>query len=163
MITQEIIKTLDCGIRKATFSNVQDNYPELLSAFDDFPNSVQEFYFDIKVHMLMPNQYPCIPNWHCDHVPRINMVPQKDLIKPNYPIYLWLSNGPFTEFKDGREVCAQKWVEFNQEDVHRGTKSQEHIWRVFIRATHKEIMPEYSVSGKTRHSQVYLDEKEFIW
>lgn len=163
MITQDIIKTLDCGIRKAKWKDILKHYPELLEAFEDFPDFVHKFYFDIKVHMLMPLQYPCIPNWHCDHVPRVNGVPQKHLIKPDYPIYLWLSNEPFTEFKDGRKVDAQKWIKFNQEDIHRGTKSQKHIWRVFIRATHKEIMPSYSVSGKTKHSQVYLDEKEFIW
>lgn len=163
MLSQEVIKSLDCGIRNATFSETVSSYPELIDALSCFPDFPHLFCFDVKVHMLMPNQYPCIPNWHCDHVPRIDGVPQKHLIKPEFPIYLWVSNGPLTEFKDGREVVPNRWIKFNQSDEHRGTKSTEHIWRVFIRATHKVIMPSYSVSGKTRHSQVYLDENEFKW
>ena len=28
------------------------------------------FVVDTRVHMLMPNMYPAIPGWHCDHTPR---------------------------------------------------------------------------------------------
>lgn len=25
---------------------------------------------DVRIHMLHPQQYPAVPGWHCDHVPR---------------------------------------------------------------------------------------------
>lgn len=31
---------------------------------------------DTRVHMLMPEMYPCIPGWHVDGAPRENNIPQ---------------------------------------------------------------------------------------
>lgn len=165
MINQDYIKTLDCGIRGVEWWEININYPLIAEMIlITFPDYIDDFYFDIKVHMLMPNQFPCIPNWHRDFVPRSNNKPDLSLIKPEYPLYLWLSNPPLTQFKDGREVKPQEWIRFTQEDLHRGSESTEHIWRLFIRASHKEITPEHNKRlGKVRHSQVYLDSVNFTW
>ena len=113
--------------------------------------------------MLMPNQYPCIPNWHYDNVPRVNGVQDFSKVKLYYPMYLWLSGPPFTEFRDGRKMEPATWVQFNQADEHRGTMSQDFQWRCFIRATHREILAPKPGDSLRRHSQVYLDAASFKW
>lgn len=42
--------------------------PDLKPLFDSCP--IKDGVIDVKIHMLMPNQYPCIPNWHYDLVPQ---------------------------------------------------------------------------------------------
>jgi len=166
MLTQEYLKNLDCGIRYATYDQTILEYPELKPILDSLPENYDDFLFDVKVHMLMPNQWPCIPNWHCDHRPRKPDLSVDLSIKtynPNKNMYLYLSNEPFTEFRDGRKVIAGEWVRFNQDDEHRGTMSKKHIWRLFIRASHKDIVPEHAKYFKPKHSQVYLDSNNFIW
>lgn len=125
---------------------------------------------DVKVHMLMPNQYPCIPNWHFDNIPRVNNVQDFGKVKLDLPMYLWVSNTPLTQFRNkdignGGYMIPGQWLKFNQKDEHRGTMSDTFQWRGFIRATHKEILPA-NKSGSNplrRHSQVYLDAKNFSW
>lgn len=39
---------------------------------------------DSRVHMLMPNWYPCIPGWHHDDVPRSTPTGQPNYINPEY-------------------------------------------------------------------------------
>jgi hypothetical protein len=83
------------------------------------------------------------------------------------PMYLWISNGPLTEFrKNGLNwyVEPQTWTRFTQQDEHRGTMSNSFCWRGFIRATHKVIAPPQKCIDKLRrHSQVYLDSNNFKW
>ena len=164
VISQKEIMKLDCGIRFANFFTTYKYYPALrmplatLACFDE----PQDFVYCIKVHMLMPGQWPCIPNWHLDFVPRKNGQKIVSKITPEHPMYLWCSNAPLTEFKDGRAVEPGEWVKFNQLDLHRGVASSEHIWRVFIRATHKELVKDKKCF-KPRHSQVYLDSNNFEW
>ena len=140
--------------------------PELSEVIDTFPDTPSMFTWDVKVHMLMPRQYPCIPDWHVDNVPRVAGVQQFDKVRPDLPMYLWLSNGPLTEFVNGY-VTPRQWLRFTQEDVHRGTAAGEFGWRLFIRATHQEIMPPKlwpTYEGYLRrHTQVYLDAKDYQW
>lgn len=118
--------------------------------------------------MLMPGQYPCIPNWHYDNIPRLNNVQDFSKVRPDLPMYLWVSNEPLTQFRKGEHtwfVTPQQWTRFTQEDEHRGTVSQHFCWRAFIRATHQDILPQ-NPSGHNpfrRHSQVYLDASNFSW
>jgi len=118
--------------------------------------------------MLMPNQYPCIPNWHFDNVPRVNNKQDFDLVKPDAPMYIWLSGSPLTEFRKGGKswhINPKHWVRFTQCDEHRGTMSNAFQWRGFIRATHKSIAPQNRVGSDPlrRHCQVYLDSSNFSW
>ena len=139
--------------------------PELADIINSAPIPHQDYIVDIKVHMLMPNMWPCIPNWHCDMVPRdANGKLQPDKINLNEKMFLWLSNPPLTEFKDGRVVKPNEWIEFTQNDLHRGFASTEHIWRVFIRMTPKTIYPLVNANSyMRRHTQVYLDADDFFW
>lgn len=161
-------KNQHCGVHQASYSELIQLMPDLKEILSSFPDVADDFIWDVKVHMLMPNQYPCIPNWHFDNIPRVNNRQDFDLIKPDAPMYLWVSNAPLTEFrKEGKSwlIRPQEWVKFTQKDEHRGTMSNDFTWRGFIRATHKSISPQIK-SGTDklrRHSQVYLDAANFSW
>lgn len=166
--TQEQLKRMHCGLIGATIIDAWIHMKEIIPILMTAPmgyNKLSDYIIDAKVHMLMPNQWPCIPNWHYDHTPRDSqgnkLWNKRD---PNQNMYLWISGPPFTMFRDGREVKAGEWVKFNQFDKHRGTMSKEHQWRLFIRLTPKEIYPSTNNhSCLRRHSQVYLDVNGFTW
>lgn len=140
--------------------------PDIAPIIDTFPDKKEKYTWDIKVHMLMPRQYPCIPHWHTDNVPRINGVQQFHMIKPQYPMWAWLSNGPLTQFKHGY-LAARAWHKFTQLDEHRGTAASEFGWRCFIRATDQHIQKPKKVDNPfqyiRRHCQVYLDADTYQW
>ena len=157
-----------CGLHQASYEDLFYEMPDLMPIINEFPEDPKDFIWDVKVHMLMPNQYPAIPNWHFDNIPRVNNKQDFDKIKPNAPMYMYVSNPPLTEFrKDGRTwlIPEKTWVRFTQEDEHRATMSNSFTWRGFIRATHKSIAPQNRKGGSPlrRHSQVYLDANNFSW
>lgn len=157
-----------CGVHQASYDELMLHMPDLASLIETFPDNVYDFVWDVKVHMLMPSQYPCIPNWHFDNVPRVNNKQDFDLVKPDAPMYLWLSGAPLTEFRKGGKtwfIEPEQWIKFTQLDEHRGTMSEAFQWRGFIRATHKSISPMNSAGRDKlrRHSQVYLDSSNFKW
>lgn len=87
-----------CGIHQGDAWDLVCLMPEVHAlVFDTFPEDMNDFIFDVKVHMLMPGQYPCIPNWHYDNVPRVNNKQDFDLVRPDLPMYLWASNAPQTK------------------------------------------------------------------
>jgi hypothetical protein len=140
--------------------------PDMGAIISSFPDAKDDFIWDVKVHMLMPGQYPCIPNWHYDNVPRVNNKQDFDLIKPDLPMWLWVSGEPLTEFRFGGKIKPQTWHRFTQKDEHRGSVSRDFTWRGFIRATHKDIYlgrPKQVTNPVRRHSQVYLDVNSFSW
>jgi len=163
-------KKQHCGLRRATASQVIELMPDLTPITYKFPENPDDFYWDVKVHMLMPDQYPCIPNWHFDNVPRNENGDQDfSLVDETKSMYLWVSGSPLTEFRWGKKswlVPPQTWVRFTQNDEHRGTISREFTWRCFIRATHKDLTsknPGKDHNPLRRHSQVYLNADEFMW
>lgn len=151
-----------CGIHQAPFSEVLKLMPDLEEILKTFPDTPTHFTWDVKVHMLMPNQYPCIPNWHTDNVPRINGIQKFDLIDIKYPMYAWISGPPLTQFKHGF-LTPGKWHRFTQADEHRGTMSGDFCWRGFIRATHLEILRPKEGPWIRRHCQVYCDSQSYQW
>lgn len=157
-----------CGTIATNINETCELMPDLADTLAHFHalTNAYNFLFDVKVHMLMPGQYPCIPNWHQDHVPR-NCRGEKDYnqIDPSMKMYLAISGPPATEFFQNQIISPKRWYEFTQEDVHRGTQAKEFGWRGFIRATPKEIYPKSALkySGLRRHSQVYLDSNNFTW
>ena len=122
---------------------------------------------DVKVHMLMPGQFPCIPNWHCDFRAREKGARVED--DPSaLPMFMWLSGPPLTEYIVEGEVKAkpaEQWHSFTQADVHRGTVATEHTWRCFIRVIPASFVHADTVNAGTlrRHTQVYLDAAGFTW
>jgi hypothetical protein len=151
-----------CGVHQAPIEKVLELMPDLGEILETFPDDASKFTFDVKVHMLMPQQYPCIPNWHTDSVPRVNGVQRFDLIKPELPMYLWVSGAPLTQFKHGF-VLPERWHRFTQLDEHRGIAASEFCWRGFIRATHREIQAPKDDGWLRRHCQVYLDAETYQW
>lgn len=151
-----------CGVHQADHETTLDLLPVIKPILDTFPDDPERFTWDVKIHMLMPRQYPCIPNWHVDNVPRVNGIQRFDLTNTNLPMYLWLSNGPLTQFLHGY-VQPRTWVRFTQLDQHRGTAAAEFGWRCFIRATHREIQKPKLGDNLRRHCQVYLNADEYQW
>jgi len=157
-----------CGVHQATIVELIELMPDMQTITATFPEDLNNFVFDVKVHMLMPGQYPCIPNWHYDNVPRVNNAQDFSLVRPDLPMYLWVSGAPLTEFRKNSEswrVEPMQWIRFTQEDEHRGGQSLTFCWRLFCRATHKDIMPQRKRGHNPlrRHSQVYLDASNFAW
>tara|TARA_R110000824_G_scaffold323391_1_gene510308 strand:+ start:60 stop:554 length:495 start_codon:yes stop_codon:yes gene_type:complete len=154
------------GVHRASWEQLEASMPEVAAQIaNTFPADRHKFTWDVKVHMLMPNQYPCIPNWHFDNIPRLNNKQDWDKARLDLPMYLWLSGEPTTEFRNTGRIDVCKWVRFTQKDEHRGTMSEDFQWRGFIRATHNGILAA-NPSGSDvtrRHSQVYLDSSNFSW
>jgi hypothetical protein len=151
-----------CGVHSADYSTAIELMPDIKEILDTFPENPELFTWDVKVHMLMPNQYPCIPNWHVDNVPRPDGRQDFSLIKPEEYMYLWVSGPPLTEFRTGI-IKAKTWIKFNQTDEHRGVPSGDFGWRGFIRASPFSISQPKKENNLRRHCQVYLDAKEFKW
>lgn len=155
-----------CGLYHCPLGMARNLMPELQEAWDTAPIYMHEKYIvDVKIHMLMPGQWPCIPNWHCDFVPRDDDLQlQPHLIDDTKEILMWLSGPPITEFADGRLIMPKKWVIFNQRDQHRGVASKKHTWRTFIRLVPEPLLlPAEPELWIRRHAQVYLDVNQFTW
>ncbi len=159
-----------CGVMLCSYEKTIALMPEVKEIIDkvipylELP--LEEYVIDVKIHMLMPDEYPCIPNWHRDFVPRdanLNMLNDKIT---GEKMYLWVSGEPYTEFKSKPKELIDGWIEFTQNHVHRGIKSKIHTWRCFIRITPKKFIHPTTVNiGELRrHSQVYIDNPErFRW
>lgn len=129
---------------------------------------VSDYVIDVKIHMLMPNQYPCIPNWHFDFMPRDSKGDRVPAKASPLKMYIWLSGSPLTLYKnESGEFTkpAQQWHSFTQKDLHRGQMSEEHTWRCFIRVIPKEFVhtTTTNVGQVRRHTQVYCDSRKFKW
>lgn len=190
-LPQTLLESLGCGLFRCPLPLAYGLLPELSALYDSAPvENPEEWELDIKIHMLMANQYPCIPNWHCDNVKRVDGQVRYDLIESQAkPMYLWISDGPHTEFlANPLEVLgapkghhaladyirsskvptkflpAQTWIRMDQRTPHRGTLAKEDGWRVFARLTHKSIAPVRPVLNFVRRlCQVYLDATSFEW
>jgi hypothetical protein len=150
-----------CGVILASFDEVVRLMPEV-GAFiaATFPDNPADFTWDVKVHMLLPRMYPCIPNWHADAVPRVNGIQRFDLVRPELPLYLWVSGAPLTQFEGGY-LDPGTWHRYTQLDRHRGTPASAACWRALIRAVHQALQPPGEGDRLRRHSQVYLDAEHY--
>lgn len=134
------MKTVDwsrqhCGVISATVEDLIKYMPDLEELIMSFPENPSDYLWDVKVHMLMPEQFPCITNWHFDNIPRVDGKQDFSLIQPSEKMWLWLSGEPLTLFKNNEgsplKVPAQTWVNFSQEDEHRGVASEEFLLERF--------------------------------
>lgn len=159
-----------CGVHHAPFEMACKLMPDLTPIFSLLPDARPgDYTWDVKVHMLMPRQYPCIPNWHVDNVPRVQGIQDFSSVPPpgkEAPMWCWISGAPLTQFEDGY-LLPNTWRRFTQRDRHRGTAASEFGWRGFVRATHKSIMEPKPGKVPTdwlrRHAQVYLDAADYKW
>ena len=101
-IPKEVLQNLPCGVFRATAEETVRAIPELRELIESFPvSAIEDYEFDVKIHMLMPDQFPCIPNWHCDNVPRDSngTLDYAATVKEEaVPMLIWLSGTPCTEF-----------------------------------------------------------------
>lgn len=190
-LTKVNLSVLPNGLFRCPLNEAVKYLPELRELYESAPvDNPAEWELDLKIHMLMKDQYPCIPNWHCDNVPRVDGKVRYDLVDLSKPkMFLWVSDEPTTEFLSissevgstpvGHEAIASiintydlptvkipsmTWISMDQVTPHRGTKSKQYTWRIFARLTHKSIAPERPVDSVIRrHSQVYLDANTFSW
>lgn len=166
MFSQDSIRQMHNGLIKCPLDEVGDWMPEILPVLKTCPLPHQNYVVDSKVHMLMPGQFPCVPNWHGDAIPRdADGQLLIDECDDNQRMFLWLSGPPITEFQDGRIVEPCQWVEFVQRDIHRGVASDAFQWRLFIRLMPMGLAmrPRSGAASLRRHSQVYLDAANFTW
>ena len=163
-----------CGVMLCSFEQTKTMMPEVSDILDELipqlESPVEEYLVDVKVHMLMKDQYPCIPNWHYDFMPRDENGERIPHQATDEKMYMWLSGAPLTEYKDRdtKEVFtkpAQQWHSFTQKDLHRGSVSEGHTWRCFIRVIPKHFVHTITknVGEQRRHCQVYLDSNKFRW
>lgn len=151
-----------CGVHQAPASVLCELMPDLVALMSSFPEDADQFTWDVKVHMLMPRQYPCIPGWHVDNVPREGGIQRYERSRVDLPMWMWVSGGPLTQFSHGY-VQAQTWYRFTQVDQHRGQPASDFCWRGFVRGTHKDIQPPKKGNHLRRHCQVYVCEENYQW
>lgn len=161
------------GIMLCTFEQTRKLMPEVMPMLDELiphlEHDVDEYVVDVKVHLLMPGEYPCIPNWHLDFVPRDEDRKKIPSQITGDKMYLWVSGAPYTEFKKDPvriETGEFTWTEFTQRDLHRGVKSEIHTWRCFIRVIPRKFIHPFTLNVGTvrRHTQVYIEEPDlFRW
>lgn len=151
-----------CGIHQAPFEEMLKLMPDIKPIIDTFPDFGPDFTWDVKVHMLMPRQFPCMPHWHADFIPRVNGIQRYDKVDLDFPMYMWISGPPLTQFKNGY-LTPKIWHRFNQLDEHRGTAASDFGWRGFIRAVHRQIQMPKHKDWYRRHTQVYVDSESFQW
>ena len=163
------------GVMLCSFEKTYSLMPEVKPILEELINSgmlefsIEEYVVDVKVHMLMPNQWPCIPNWHRDFIPRDENLKKNNKGITGEKMYMWISGKPYTEYrgKDGISYykTPQEWHSFTQHEFHRGTMSREHTWRCFIRVIPKKFIHSSTINVGTKrdHIQVYLDVNRFTW
>lgn len=168
------IKQMHNGLIAATANHVAELMPAVVPLIQDFFSFAEgqedmrgiTYRFDVKVHMLMPKQFPCIPGWHCDFVPRDESGTKRPEWIDNEapPMAILLSGPPFTEWADGTQMQPWTWKKFDQRMLHRGTEADAFGWRLFVRAVPSRLVPHAvkKIAGLRRHSQVYID-KDFEW
>lgn len=160
------------GVMLCTFEKTIELMPEVASILEELYPHLElprnEYLVDVKVHMLMPGEFPCIPNWHRDFVPRDESKSKLPHLISGEKMYLWVSGAPFTEFMEKgalKKIEGCTWKSFTQNDVHRGVASEIHTWRCFIRVIPAKFVHPGTLNVGTlrRHSQVYLDAEKFKW
>jgi len=162
-----------CGLFLATWDQALEKMPDIAPLLKDLEDILQhnkeDYFIDVKVHKLMPGQFPCIPNWHVDFAPRDeNGTRIRDVLAKDN-MYLWISGAPLAEFRNKNiNMEAGKWIKFTQKDTHRGTMAEDFTWRGFIRVIpkwfkHADTKTCNNVDVMRIHSQVYLDAEKFKW
>lgn len=160
------------GVMLCSFAKTKELMPEvtpILEALEpQLEMDIDKYLVDVKIHMLMPKQFPCIPNWHYDFMPRDCEGERTAGKASKESMYMWISGAPLTQYKKGGNVYtkpAQQWNTFTQRDLHRGSMAEEHTWRCFIRVIPKEFVHETTINAGQirRHTQVYCDSETFKW
>tara|TARA_R110002012_G_scaffold294522_2_gene490701 strand:- start:283 stop:795 length:513 start_codon:yes stop_codon:yes gene_type:complete len=160
------------GLFLCTFKQADELMPEVSHILNELKPLLEapesDYLVDVKIHMLMPTQIPCIPNWHYDFLARDCDGERIESKTSDKKMYMWLSGAPLTEYKKGGKIYtkpARQWHSFTQRDYHRGTASTEHTWRCLIRVIPKEFVHSHTINsgGIRRHTQVYLDSNNFKW
>ncbi|MGD9725446.1 MAG: hypothetical protein AB7L09_00915 [Nitrospira sp.] len=183
-----LLCTLPCGLISCPLDYAYTALPELKGLYDSAPvDDPKDWIIDVKIHMLQPDTFPCIPDWHTDAVPRgADGKTQFDNVTPEAPMWLWVSGHPETVFAANKteldridthgdladnkdkfdvQMCeAQRWYRFTQLSPHRGRAAEKFCWRIFARITHKSIAPKNPTGSVVRrHAQVYLDSSRVSW
>lgn len=187
------VQAYSCGVIRASMDSAPKLLPPSLTRLiNTAPTQAHRKYtVDVKVHMLKKGEYPCIPGWHCDMVPR-DLAGRLDYAM-NDPdetdILLWVSGAPVPTFLAGPletargirehshlkfaiepeepvlfDIEPETWYRFRSDTPHFGNPATEDCWRVFIRLV---SAPGYTPlpydQQARRHCQVYLDARNFSW
>ncbi len=184
---ESMLSVLPCGLISCPLPQAQQALPELAALYASAPvNDPAQWILDVKIHMLMPENYPCIPNWHCDFVPRVNGRTNYAAADDKRLLWCWISGHPETEYAAAlpdevhiqdhadltplserfatKRIEPQRWYNFSRLAPHRGTIAERFCWRIFARLAHVSIAPPNPTNSVIRrHAQVYLDAAKFSW
>ena len=143
------LQRLPCGLHRAKLTEASDLIPELSDLFASVPvNDPENWEIDLKIHMLMKGQFPCIPNWHCDNVPRdasgkLNYNFPTDYEEP--PMLVWISGIPRTIFL--AEDYQTPFFPANHGELSEAVRSLQREGKVVFRE-----LPTQTWCNFTRHS-----------
>jgi hypothetical protein len=143
---------------------------------------------DVRVHHLQKGQYPAIPGYHLDWIPRRNKGQNPDLTAiPDATHYMLIvgidsltefvaetvtfdlpDENPFAyvtdQVKQGairrRHALSGSIVKFTSHDWHTATRAEGPEWRLLIRASDVARRP---VNEIRKFSQVYIPIQEASW
>lgn len=143
---------------------------------------------DVRIHHLRKDEYPAIPGFHLDWIPRKNKGTEPDMtrIPSGHHVVMIIGETSLTEFldiplelefpdtqpfayansyiKDHRlpvwNVSSGDLVRFTSRDWHRPVPAQGTEWRLFIRASQVEVRPANQIRTQ---SQVYIPIQEARW
>lgn len=169
-IPVHVLNSLPCGLFRCDLNEAYNVMPELAALYDTCPiprDQYGEWEIDLKIHMLMPRQWPCIPNWHCDNVPRdsngfTDYALGRDIADVAPPMYLWVSSTPCTQFLS-RDVLMP-YMPANHGDVGKfimelGLREDLHDDRPFL--TTIEPQQWISMDCRTPHRGTQSDKHQW--
>ncbi|MDB4461418.1 hypothetical protein N9043_00550 [bacterium] len=178
------ISEFSCGVLRGSFDDCLQYAPYVSDVIESTNLDLKDYEVDVKLHMLMAGQYSCIGGWHCDFIPRKQGVLDysDESLYEDEGMFIWVSGEPtpiflsedfnvsgsvgshvdldrkIQESKVSKlKLKPEKWYQFSRLSPHIGTVCTENSWRVFIRLTHRDLVPENNIENHNRrHAQVYL-------
>mgnify|MGYP000662257710 CR=1 FL=1 len=115
---------------------------------------------DTRVHMLMPDMYPCIPGWHVDGAPRVDNVPQLHKASP-YLTHFIMNVG---DCAPTHMVSGGRVFDVEGDEAYKELDQKVNDWldgdRGYIKAESGVI---YKLTGRTIHRGSPATKRGWRW
>ena len=114
----------DLGFARKNSGIITNSILDALEATEEFKVAYEKrgennLVIDTRVNMVMPGQYPSIPGWHCDDVPRKdnNSQPDFSLCSKNTQHFMVLVSDK-AQYISGTEFATKDWeLDIDQNNV----------------------------------------------
>lgn len=103
---------------------------------------------DTKVHMLMPNFYPAIPNWHTDGVPRGSELKPEVKATPNIYAQESMSDTRFHLLVTGTS-CLTQFVESLNVEIEVPSEPTNDLYKVIGQAVEEQELAHITIPSCT--------------